>query len=143
MTGDEFRNELKKLIEKAKTVEAEKKKLDKDIAEYKKKITQFKPDPLKLPLLVKAYMDAVKETDGLTSVRPSGTTSVQAAEKDASVANIEKVQNALNAHAADVLKQAGSDEGKKKTATKFKADLDGIVKKLGALKDEQKKLLKV
>jgi len=143
MTADEFRNQLKKLMERAKSVDTEKKKLDKDIADYKKKIVSFKPEPFKLPHLVKAYMDAVKHTNGLTSARPSCTTAVQAAEKDASVANLEKVQAALGKHADDALKEAGSDQGKKKTATTFKTELDKIVKKLGVLKEEQNKLLKV
>lgn len=80
--------------------------------------------------LVKHYMDAVKHTNGLISAKPSCTTALQAAEKNANSANLNNVMKALGAAADEAVKNAGKDPAKAKTAATFKKELGDIVAKV-------------
>jgi DNA-binding protein YbaB len=80
--------------------------------------------------LVKKYMEAVKASDGLTSAKPSCTTAVQKAEKDASPANLAAVKKAFEAQVAEVTKAAKGDRAKEKNAAAFKKAMDAILDKI-------------
>ncbi len=75
-------------------------------ADFKK----MKPPEIQLTGLVKAYMDAVKKSDGLTSVRPTTLKAVQTAEKTPSPASVTQASAEIQRHLADVKKASGTDK---------------------------------
>lgn len=75
-------SEIDELEKEYKELQKELEALDKELAEAEADVKKLPANPVvRLEGLVKAYMDAVKETDGLTSVRPATLKAVQTAEK--------------------------------------------------------------
>jgi hypothetical protein len=113
--------EIKALNAKAKALMEESKKLE---AFYK----SAKPPKRLLEGLVKAYMDAIKVSNGLTSARASCTTAVQAAEKNLTKATLAAATAALTKHAEEVKKENAA-----KPANKAKVDaFEAAMAKIGA-----------
>ena len=118
---------LKKLSATLKSLEGPAKKADKDLIDLIKKGSAIKDRTVIFKGLVKAYMDAVKKTDGATSVRPATLKAIQTAEKSPSKQTVAAAEKALQAHVADV---KGTKDAKVK---KFAADTSAIAAKLKAM----------
>ena len=118
---------LKKLSATLKSLEGPAKKADKDLIDLIKKGSAINDRTVIFKGLVKAYMDAVKKTDGATSVRPATLKAIQTAEKSPSKQTVAAAEKALQAHVADV---KGTKDAKVK---KFAADTSAIAAKLKAM----------
>ena len=116
--------EVKKLMALAEGLMQEAKKLE---AEFK--ALAKKPIVVKIDGLNKAYMDAIKSSDGLTSVRPSTLKAIQAAEKAGTVETVKAAISGLHDQIGEVKKNAKDDAAKKKFA-KFEKTMGGVAGKL-------------
>ena len=102
----------------------------KALMEQSKKLEEFFKSA-KLPKrllegLVKAYTDAIKVSNGLTSARPSCTTAVQAAEKNMNKATLAAALAALSKHAEDVKKENAGKPANKSKVDAFEAAMGKI-----------------
>lgn len=101
-------------------------KLAAEVAEDAKKVA---PPEIVIRGLVRAYTDAVKDTGGLTSVRPATLKAVQTAEKTPTPATVKAAVTELGKHAQDVKKGGG----KEKKLAAFVTATDRIVTQLEKL----------
>lgn len=81
---------------------------------------------LRLTGLEKAYFDAVKAGNGLTSVRPSAVKAIAAVEKKLSTQTVKAAISALQQHVDEVQKSDGSD----KRFSKFQKEMKGVCARL-------------
>ncbi len=107
-----FKKELKKLEDKAGKLEG--------LGEWK----------IIFPGLVKAYADAVKSSDGLTSLKPSCAKAIETAEKKPTVDSVKSAMKSVSEHMEEFKKAAKTD----KKAAEF-------VKQMGALEKKLEKAL--
>ena len=117
--------DLKKLIAVVNSLETREAKVKETLAKQIKVLDGLKDPKVLITGLVKTYMNSVRDTDGLTSVRPATLKAIQTAEKDPSKAA--KAIAELKAHAADLKKE------KDKKAKLFEKKIDDIISKLNAL----------
>lgn len=83
--------------------------------------------------LVKGYMTFIKKADGLTSVMPSCTAALSAAEKTPSEKTLAAAVAALKKHADQVKSAAAKDAGADKaTLKKFLNGMDDVMSQLQA-----------
>jgi hypothetical protein len=111
--------EIKALNAQAKALMEESKKLE---AFYK----SAKIPKRLLQGLVKAYMDAIKVSNGLTSARASCTTAVQAAEKNLNKTTLAAAIAALTKHAEEVKKENAAKPANKAKVDAFEAAMAKI-----------------
>ena len=109
-----------------KALNAEAKKLMDEAKQLEEFFKSAKPPKRLFQGLVKAYMDAVKVSQGLTSARPSCTTAVQAAEKNMTTATLTAAQTALTKHAEDVKKENASKPANKAKVDAFESAMHKI-----------------
>jgi hypothetical protein len=83
-----------------------------------------------VPGLLATYMNAVKHTEGMTSVVPSCVKALQIAEKSATVESVTSAIKSLEDHKKSVQKGIGSDPIKRRMGSQFIDELDRIAKKL-------------
>jgi len=81
----------------------------------------------------KAYMAAIKNTDGLTSAKPSIVKVLQATGKEPDPKAIETAVTELRKHRDEMNKAHGKDKDKAKMLAAFTRDLDLAAKELGSL----------
>lgn len=81
----------------------------------------------------KAYLDAIKNTDGLTSAKPSIVKVLQATGKMPDPEAIRAAVEGLGKHREEMAKQYGKDKDKAKMLAAFNKDLDAAAKALGGL----------
>jgi hypothetical protein len=120
---------LKDMQSKAKALETTTKKQTataKKIGNEMKKGTAIK---LTLTGLEKAYLDAIKSADGLTSARPATLKAAKAAEKALTKASINAACSAIDKHIADVEK----DNKAEKSFKAFKKNMLAIAASLKKL----------
>ncbi|HYG88212.1 MAG TPA: hypothetical protein VD978_18360 [Azospirillum sp.] len=105
---DAFKREFKKLEDQAKKLQGQ--------GEWR----------LTFPGLVKDYANAVKASGGLTSVKPSCSKAIDAAEKNPSVMTIKAAIKAVGDHSEEFKKSAKTD----KKAGEFVKQMTALEKKL-------------
>lgn len=110
--------EIEKMKARAKKVDAHLKRM------------KSKPPTFVFRGLVKAYMNAVKDSDGLTNARPATVKAVQSAEKSVTEGNIKAAIKGLGDHVKDAKKLAGSDKGKKKQFATFEKGINSVTSAL-------------
>lgn len=81
----------------------------------------------------KLYMDAVKDTDGLTSAKPSIVKVLQATGKSPDPDAIKVAITEMGKHSDEMAKKYGKDKDKAKMLAAFDKDLDAAAKALGGL----------
>lgn len=118
-----------KLDAAAAKIEAELLNLTKRMDKARKTLEVARKSPLRIKIsgLVKAYMDAVKASDGLTSVRPATLKAIQSAEAKASPKSVQFAIKALKDHIDAVTKASGNDKGAKKQLDKFVKAANNVI----------------
>jgi hypothetical protein len=81
----------------------------------------------------KAYMDAIKNTDGLTSAKPSIVKVLQATGKMPDPDAIQAAVTELGKHRDEMTKKHGKDKDQAKMLASFTKDLETAAKALGGL----------
>lgn len=82
---------------------------------------------------IKSYQSAVKNSDGMTSLRPATVKALQTVSKLPATKTREAAYSELDKHVADIKKQNGKDKSKAKAVAAFEKAVGAIKADLAAL----------
>ena len=128
-------DELKKIADLCQKLQALEKSNAVQAAKLAAEMKDRKPIDLFGEACLKDYADAVKDSRGLTSLRPSVVKELEAVANEPTAAAVKAAQAGIKKHAADVEKETAqaikADKAKAKQVNTFLGALEAVSTRLG------------
>lgn len=129
-----MQEQIAKLKAHFEKLQAEFAQEEQDAHQFSDKVAGYVPIEFQVDGIIRDYKEAVKETDGLTSLKPSVVTLLSKASELPSEANLAAAEKAVAGHLAELTKANGNNKD-----PKVKKHLDKFATAIKALEQRIKK----